>query len=186
MAAGGNRNPDSPPPAVMPPAGSSRSGGEPYEGTQNEQEWKAGEVDQRGIIDGVRKGGLYRLTLVGVNVSCTLRYGTNATLELYGMRTPLILTLPGNIGVSAKPLSDAGASISATLVRVTASSAQQGRRYRKDAGAFDPGVSSFFTYELCSMVIDGNPYPNVPAFTRIPLIQPAILVSGSGLEEFDT
>lgn len=186
MAAGGNRNPDSPPPALTPPEGSSRSGGEPYEGTQNEQAWKPGEVDQRGIIDGTRKAGLYRLTLVGVNVSCSIRYGTNATLELTGMRTPLVLTLPGNVGVSAKPLSDAGAELSATLVRVTASSTQQARRYRNTAGLFDPGVTSFFTLEACSMTIDGHAYAAVPAFTRIPLIQPATLVAGSGLEEFDT
>jgi hypothetical protein len=186
MATGGNRNPDSPPPAQPPPAAMPRSGGEPYEGIQNEQEWKPGEVDKRGIIDATRKNGLYRLTLVGVNVSCFIRYGTNATLELPAMRTPLVLTLPGQVGVTAAPLSDAGASMSATLVRVTASSLQQGRRYRRDAGAFDPGVTSFYTLEACSITIDGNNYAAVPAFTRLPLVQPAALVTGSGYEEFDT
>lgn len=187
MATGGNRNPDSPPPAQPPPAGSARSGGEPYEGTQNEQAWKADEDDSRGIIDGVRKPGLYRLTLVGRNVEASIRYGTNATLLLTGMRTPLVLTLPGNVGVSAKPINSIQpAEIAATLVRVTASSTQQGRRKRTAAGVFDPGVCSFYTLEACSITIDGTNYATVPAFTRLPLIQPASLVSGSGFEEFDT
>lgn len=186
MSKDGNRNPDSPPPAAPPPVDSARSGGERYEGTQNEQEWRAGEVDQRGIIDATRKAGLYRLTLVGRNVSCNIRYGTNATLDLVGMRTPLVLTLPGQVGVSAKPLSDAGAAVSATLVRVTAASSQQALRYRNTAGAFDPAVAAFFTLEACSVTIDGHAYAAVPAFTRIPLIQPATFVSGSGFEEFDT
>lgn len=185
MSTGGNRNPDSPRPAAPPPAGMPRSGGEAYEGTQNEQIWTPGLVDQRGIVDGMRKAGLYRLTLIGVNVSCGIRYGTNATLYLAAMRPPIVLTLPGQVSVSARPLSDAGASISATLVRVTASSAQLGRRFRNVAGVFDPEVVSFYTLEACSMTIDGHAYAAVPAFTRVPLIQPSALVSGSGLEEID-
>jgi hypothetical protein len=186
MSRDGNRNPDSPQPAAPPPAALPRSGGEPYEGTQNEQLWVAGEVDQRGIIDASRKSSLYRLTLIGRNVAATIRYGTNATLLLTGMRTPLVLTLPGQVGVSAKPLSGDGAEISATLVRVTAASAQVGRRFRNTAGTFDPEVVAFYTLEACSITIDGHAYAAVPAFTRVPLIQPATFVSGSGLEEFDT
>jgi len=185
MSKDGNRNPDSPPPALPPPVGSRRDGSEPYEGTQNEQLWSSTETDSRGIIDGTRKPGLYRLTLVGKNVECSIRYGTNATLQITGVRPPCIITVPGQIGVSAKPLGAGGAEVSATLVRVTASSAQSCRRRRSTAGAFDPGVAFFYTLEACSLIIDGQAYPAVPAFTRIPLIQPSSLVSGSGFEEFD-
>lgn len=185
MSKDGNRNPDSPQPALPPPVGSRRDGSEAYEGIQNEQLWTATETDSRGILDGSRKAGLYRLTLVGRNVECSIRYGTNATLLLTGVRTPVVMTIPGQVGVSAKPLGAGGAEVSATLVRVTASSAQNCRRRRAAAGSFDPGVVSFFTLEVCSLTIDGQLYAAVPAFTRIPLIQPSSLVSGSGFEEFD-
>lgn len=185
MSKDGNRNPDSPPPALPPPANSARAGGEQYEGIQNEQEWTGSDVDQRGIVDASRKPGLYRLTLIGRNVECSIRYGTNATLLLTKMRPPLSLTLPGNVGVSARPLGEGGAAIAATLVRVTASSTPNARRYRAAAGAIDPEVVSFFTLAVSAFTIDGNAVAAVPAFTRIPLIQPATLVSGSGFEEFD-
>jgi hypothetical protein len=185
MSTDGNRNPDSPPPAAPPPVGSRRDGSEPYEGIQNEQLWTASELDSRGIIDGSRKPGLYRLTLIGRNVECSIRYGTNATLLLTGVRTPVVMTIPGQVGVSAKPLGGGGAEVSATLVRVTASSEQHCRRKRSDPGAFEPAVVSFYTLEACSITIDGTNYAAVPAFTRVPLIQPSSLVSGSGFEEFD-
>lgn len=185
MSKDGNRNPDSPPPALPPPAASARAGGEPYEGIQNEQEWSATEIDQRGIVDASRKPGLYRLTLTGRNVECSIRYGTNATLLLTKMRPPLTMTLPGNVGVSARPLGTGGAAIAATLVRVTGSSTPNARRYRDDVGAIDPEVVAFFTLEISAFTIDGNAVAAVPAFTRVPLIQPATLVSGSGFEEFD-
>jgi len=192
MSKDGNRNPDSPRPDMVPPAGiparpppPRRDGSEPFEGIQNEQLWTASEVDSRGILDGSRKPGLYRLTLTGRNVECSIRYGTNATLLLTGVRTPVVMTVPGQVGVSAKPLGAGGAEISATLVRVTASSEQACRRRRTTAGTFDPGVVSFFTLEACSLTIDGQVYAAVPAFTRIPLIQPSSLNTGSGFEEFD-
>ncbi len=186
MSKDGNRNPDCPPPAAPPPVGVRRDGSEPYEGIQNEQLWRAGETDSRGIIDATRKPGLYRLTLSGSNVEISLRYGTNATLLLTALRPPIAVTIPGQCGVSAKPISGGdGASISATLVRVTASSTPNLRRKRSTAGAIAPEVAAFFTLEPCSITIDGVNYPVVPAFTRIPLIQPSLLVSGSGFEEFD-
>lgn len=187
MSVGGNRNPDSPQPAAPPPwRAAANTGGEPSEGTQNEQQWRAGETDLRGIVDGSRKAGLYRLTLLGRNVSVSLRYGTEATINLTGLRLPIVLTVPGNVGVSAVPLDGAGAEISATLVRVTAPGTQHARRLVKVAATLHPAAVSFFTMAACSITIDGTNYPAVPAFTRIPLLQPAALVTGSGFEEFDT
>jgi hypothetical protein len=185
MSRDGNRNPDSPPPGFSPALGSPRTGGEAYEGTQNEQVWAAGQTDRRGIIDATRKAGLYRLTLLGHNVLCNVRYGTNATLQLVNLRAPVVLTLPGQVGVSCQPIDGAGAAISATLVRVTAASIQHARRRLAGAVAINEAAVSFFTLEACSLTIDGQNYPAVPAFTRVPLIQPAALVTGSGFEEFD-
>lgn len=88
-------------PAQMGPGGGD---GATY-GTQAFAEWDAGDITERDLLDVQQPANLWRVAVHGQNVSLTMSYGTGGgRLTLSGLRTPLLVSLPGAVRLVATPI----------------------------------------------------------------------------------
>lgn len=182
--------PGSPPPWDPGP---SRSGFPQHDvgkrhGFQADHKWPAvGQREQRQLLSAELAVRLWRVTVTGVNVTVTLRYGTQASLVLSGLRPPLRIVVPGQVELYATPdTPDVYAEAQATLTPVSSGLGEQDCRYLITGAQDIPANAVRFRATAASVVSIGGLSNCVLASTQaIPLIERSTLVSGSGYLEFD-
>jgi len=113
--------------AAPPPQDAVGNTGKIY-GTQARVVWNLGEVDPRGVCDSVKALSLWRFSAFG-RVTITINYGTQGTREIRSLRTPLVMTIPGQFTATATPIDDRGTVCTVTLTPATAGSRSVARRF---------------------------------------------------------
>ena len=174
-------------PAEPQPPGAVGNSGVIY-GTQQKAVWVAGHrLDERQIIDLRKCDALWRISVFG-RVLLRLNYGTQATRQLANLRAPLVITVPGQVTVTAQPLDDLG-----TICTVTATQASAGARSicRQLVGTTAPtnldlheDAVAFFALTASSLIISGSVVA-VPALAVVPLVAGSVLTDGSGFVEYE-
>lgn len=175
--------PVSVPPWMPPPQAAVGNTGPQY-GIQSRQDWEAGKSDERCVIDSVKAGALWRVSIFGP-VRVRITYGTAATIQVPELRAPVIMTLPGQLSVYVKPSSsDGGCSCLVTLTQATAGLRSVARRVAVGPETLDDNAVAFTALSACTMVIAGFAVA-VPALSTVPLVAGASLTTGSGFQEFE-
>jgi hypothetical protein len=174
------------PPAAPPPAGMPHEAGPSY-GIQSLRSWDAGDVGAKEIAEAGRAVFLWRLSVFGA-VDVDLTYGTKMNRALTGLRAPVVLTIPGQFVALARPFNaeHTGVTCEVTLTQASGSARSQARNFIDQAtgGALDPSAVSFVALTASQLNISGA-VVNVPALSSVPLVSGAVLVSGSGFQEFE-
>lgn len=157
-------------------------------GTQQAAVWQPGEVDARQVCDVMKAGALWRFSAFG-RVVLTVNFGTQGNRALIALAAPLVLSVPGQLTVTATPVDDAGASCVVTLTQATAGARSIARRFI-DAGAgpalaLDDDAVDFFALTASTLTISGAAVV-VPALAIVPLVSGSVLNTGSGFQEFET
>ena len=122
-----NPLPVSGPPAQPPPQQMVGNTGIIY-GTQSRVIWNPGETDPRGVCDALKAPFLWRFSAFG-RVLISISYGTQGTREVIQLRTPLVITIPGQFSATATPLDAKGAVCAVTLTAATAGTRSVARRF---------------------------------------------------------
>lgn len=173
------------PAAPQPPPGSVGNTGEVY-GGQVRAIWTPGQHDGRKVLNLLKAEYVWRISVFG-RVLLELQYGTLGTRTIPNLRTPLVMTVPGQVTIFAQPLDDEG-----TVCSVTATKASAGARaicrqlVGADAGAVDlhEDGADFFALVASSLTISGV-VTAVPACTVVPLVAGSSLTSGGGFVEYE-
>jgi hypothetical protein len=175
------------PPGPPQPHGAAGNTGVIY-GTQQKAVWLPGaRLDAREVLDLKKPEALWRVSVFG-RVLVRINYGTLAARQISNLRTPIVITVPGQCTVTAQPLDDEG-----TICIVTATQATAGARSiaRQLVGTtaptdllFDEGAVDFFALTASSLVISGSVVA-VPALSVVPLVAGSRLTNGSGFVEYE-
>jgi hypothetical protein len=178
-------------------------------GTQSRVIWAPGETDPRGVCDALKAPSLWRFSAFG-RVLITISYGTQATREVVQLRTPLVITVPGQFSATATPFDADGATCSVTLTAATAGTRSVARRFVSTAPstvaptvemqplpnngnrwhgtgksvALDDDATFFYPLTCSTLTIAGVDV-HASAFQLVPLVAGSILTSGSGFQEFE-
>lgn len=158
----------------------------PDYGTQQFAKWASGDVKPRQVLDTLKAGALWRISLFG-NVYASILYGTSHSRAIESLQAPLVITVPGQVLVTAWPRDTNGAECVVTLTQATAGALSQARKFVDDAGgaiALDAGAVRFFALEASSLTISGQVVA-VPACQSVPLVSGSVLTTGSGFQEFE-
>jgi hypothetical protein len=159
----------------------------PQYGTQQFAKWDAGDVGPRDLVDALKTGSLWRISVFG-NVYVSIYYGTSHNRAIEQLQAPVVLTLPGQVVVKAWPRDNEGAECVVTLTQATAGGLSHARKY-VDAGAgpavdLDAGACRFVALEASTLTISGQAV-TVPALSTVPLVSGSSLDTGSGFQEFE-
>jgi hypothetical protein len=178
-------------------------------GTQSRVIWNPGEADPRGVCDALKAPFLWRFSAFG-RVLISISYGTQGTREVIQLRTPLVITIPGQFSATATPLDAKGAVCAVTLTAATAGARSVARRFVSATSptvaplaavqalpnnggpghgggkpiALDDDASFFFPLTCSTLTIAGVAV-QASAFQIVPLVAGAMLMSGSGFQEFE-
>jgi hypothetical protein len=177
-------DPVSPPAAPYPPRPPVGDMGKEY-GIQQFGRWAAGDVTPKQLIDVRRADLLWRISCFGP-VVFTLAYGTTKKREIADLQSPLIITVPGQLSLTATPLAhpDSDVSCIVTLTEASAGALSNARKYTDTVGALDAGAVRFVALEATSLNVAGQVV--VLATSQfVPLVAGSVLVSGSGFQEFE-
>lgn len=157
-------------------------------GIQRFGQWAAGNVVPLQLIDVTRADALWRVSAFGP-VSLTLGYGTTKKREIVGLLAPLVITVPGQLELTAKPTDPdhAGVICIVTLTQATAGAISNARKFVDDSGGavtLDAGAVRFVALEATVLSIGGVAV-NLTASQFVPLVVGSSLTSGSGFQEFE-
>lgn len=178
-------------PSVSVPGGSAPAGapvgnmGEQY-GIQQSAIWLAGDVTPRQLIDARKARSLWRISIFG-SLFVTLAYGTSKNRSIVELLAPVVMTVPGQLTVTARPLDDEGASAVVTLTEATAGAPSQARNFVVRGAvdvALDDGAVRYFALTASTLTISGAAAV-VPACSWVPLVAGSVLTAGSGFQEFE-
>jgi hypothetical protein len=195
-------------PAQPPPQEAVGNTGRIY-GTQARMVWDPGQIDPRVVCDSIKALSLWRFSAFG-RVTVTIGYGTQGTREISSLRTPLVLTIPGQFTATATPIDSLGTICTVTLTPATAGTRSIARRFVTTTlaatlsaqleQATEPGnedrhhhvhpvnldddAAYFYALTPASLTIAGIPVYATP-FQTLPLVAGSILMSGAGFQEFE-
>lgn len=171
-------------PAAPPPQEAVGNTGKVY-GTQARVVWKPGEVDPRGVCDSVKAVSLWRFSAFG-RVTITISYGTQGTREIAALRTPLVLTIPGQFTATATPIDDRGTVCVVSLTPTTAGGHSIARRLvtAVTPTSLDDDAVAFTALAAANLTVAGVPL-SASALQVVPLVAGSVLNSGTGFEEFE-
>lgn len=145
-----------------------------------------GDVVPKQVIDTRRSEALWRVSVFG-NVLLNLAYGTTKKREIFGLQAPLVITVPGQLTVTATPRDDAGTTCIVTLTYATAGAIANARKFVARAGVdvpLDAGAVRYFALTASTLTISGAAVV-VPALQLVPLVAGSVLTGGSGFQEFE-
>lgn len=158
--------------------------GEVY-GEQSSREIAIGDTNEHQCVDLVRAEFLWRVSVFGP-VLARLVYGTLQTREIRDLRTPLVMGVPGQCAIYVRALNpEAGARYSVTATKATGGARSVARRPLSGPNADFHPDAAFYTAITASSVTTGGLTATVPANITIPVVAGAVLVSGTGFEEFE-
>ena len=180
-----NPVPVSPPPSPVPHNPHPNQMGPQY-GIQSFFQWAAGETDERPVLDSLKTGALWRLSIFG-NVTVTLDYGTGHNRSIAGLQAPVVITVPGMLNARVKPRDSEGTTCVVTLTQATAGAISNARKFVSRGGAnvdLDEGACRYFALTASTLTISGAAVV-VPALSLVPLVAGSVLTAGSGFQEFE-
>lgn len=169
-------------PAAPPPQEAVGNTGKIY-GTQARVVWDPGDVDPRGVCDSIKALSLWRFSAFG-RVTVTISYGTQGTREIRLLRTPLVMTIPGQFTATATPIDNFGTVCTVTLTPATAGSPSIARRFVSASGVLDDDAVAFTALTAANLTVAGVAV-TASALQIVPLVAGSVLNSGSGFEEFE-
>ena len=174
-------------PAQQQPFGYQGNSGVIY-GTQQRAVWHAGENDERQVLDITKAQALWRVSLFGP-FSVTIQYGTQGTHQILSLLAPVVMTFPGQVTITAKPLSAEGERVCVVTLTQATAGARSIARKLANAGAgpavtLDPDAVDFFALNACTLTISGVAVA-VPALSVVPLVSGSVLNTGAGFQEFE-
>ncbi len=183
-----------PSPSVVSPPGYSYPPGAPVGdmgvdyGIQRFGIWKAGDVVPQQLIDVRRAEALWRVSAFGP-VSLSLGYGTTKRRQVSGLLAPLVITVPGQLELTAAPLDPDhhGVSCIVTLTQATAGAFANARKFVSRTLAdvvLDVGAVRYVALTASTLTISGAAVV-VPALSIVPLVVGSVLTGGSGFQEFE-
>jgi hypothetical protein len=158
----------------------------PKYGTQQFANWAPGEVDPRQVLDTMKAGALWRISVFG-HVLVTVMYGTSHNRAIENLQAPVVITVPGQAIVTATPRDSEGTTCVVTLTQATAGALSQARKFVARGGAdvdLDEGACRYFALTASTLTISGAATV-VPALSVVPLVAGSVLTSGSGFQEFE-
>jgi hypothetical protein len=157
-------------------------------GFQASERWPAaGQREQRQLLSAELAVCLWRVTVIGSNVTVSLRYGTKASLVLEGLQPPLRIVVPGLVELYATPVTpDVDAEAHATLTPAHSGIGEADARIFITGAQNIPANAVRFRATAASTVSIGGLSACVLTATQvIPLIEGSSLTAGSGYLEFD-
>lgn len=182
--------PEPHPPVSMPaeqqPRGAVGNTG-PIYGTQRSKTWQPGERNTpAAMLDLLKTEYLWRISVFG-NVLVSVTYGTQATRQIALLRTPLIMTLPGQVTVTVQALDQTGTECTATATMASAGARAIARQLiSADAGAVAVNEDAVDFFALVNSTLNVSSVAVVvPALSVVPLVAGSVLTSGSGLVEYE-
>jgi len=170
-------------PAAPPPTRGDM--GEVYGITQFER-WVVGKSEERQVLDVTRADALWRLSIFG-ELLVQVDYGTTRKRTIQNLRAPVVITVPGQVTVRAKPYDSAHAAAVdcvVTLTQATAGALSQARKAATGPVALDAGAVRFVALDACALTISGVAV-SLAASQTVPLVAGSTLTSGSGFQEFE-
>lgn len=181
-----------PGPANVSEPGYSRPAGAPVGdmgaeyGIQQFKVWAPGNTVPEQVLDTRRADALWRVSAFG-NVLLTLGYGTTKRRAIVDLQAPLVMTVPGQLTLTARPRDNQGATCVVTLTEATAGSISNARKFVVRGGAdvaLDDGALRYFALTNSTLTISGAAVV-VPALAIVPLVVGSVLTGGSGFQEFE-
>lgn len=173
-----------------PPVSAANEMGPSY-GVQSLATWAEGESDTKQVIDTLRAGALWRISVFG-EVLVNVHYGTQANRHILELQAPVVMTLPGQVSIEVRPVAVPGegesVSCEVTLTQATAGARPHARKLADASGgvvALDDGAVSFTALTASTLTISGISAVAVPALSTVPLVAGSTLDTGSGFQEFD-
>lgn len=155
-------------------------------GIQSFRQWAAGELDARQVLDVRKADALWRISIVG-NVIATFDYGTSHNRALLALQAPVVITIPGQVTVTATPRDDLGTTCVVTLTQATAGALSNARKFVARGAvdvALDEAACRYFALTASTLTISGAAVV-VPALSVVPLVAGSVLTAGSGFQEFE-
>ena len=170
-------------------------------GLQRTAKWRAGDGGhEKQLIDCAQASPfLYRISVFGP-VYVRITYGTLSNRHLGTspqplspgtqllLRTPLIATLPGQIGVYATPIDDGVDTIATcTVAHASGGALSQIRSVINSTGgavAFEPDAVRYVALQASTLLISAIAVA-VPALSSVPLVLGSSLQTGIGYQEFE-
>jgi len=156
-------------------------------GLQASEVWLAGESDERQLLDAVLcPAGEWRVSVVG-DVTLAAYWGSKGNKRIVSMDAPMMASFPGQVTITAKPRTGAGATAIATISPACTGYRTDFRRFVVHPGGapipLEP-IWAFYQALTASVLTVRGTAVNVPALARFPLITGTSLDSGAGYLEF--
>ncbi len=187
--------PGSPPPRTWAPGNNDLG---PQAAIQSKRSWTAAEDQSKpeDVLSAMRAPHLWRVSVVGQNVTVQITYGTSSAIVLRNLSLPIRVTLPGSCEVSATPIPHDAAQ--PADVEVTCTPATSGccdsicRSFINTAitGAqnADPLAVRFVALEASTLRVGpGDNHINVTlaALQAVDLVPGSAILTGGGFLEFE-
>lgn len=174
--------PGSPPPRTWAPGNNDLG---PQAAIQGKRNWTAAEDQSKseGILSAMRAPHLWRVSVLGVNVTVDITYGTSSAIVMKRLQVPVRVTLPGSCEVYATPIQHDEAE--AAHAEVTCTPATSGccdsvcRSLVTAPLALDPLGVRFVALEASTVRV--GPADLAPIIVTLAALQEVDLVPGSAL-----
>lgn len=190
-----NNNPHTAPPALPPRPWSVADNAGVKHGLQASETWGVGEHDGRDICDQRLAHGMWRLSVFGSeHILLDVQFGTSKSRQFRNLRAPLVLYVPGQLTVSARPSpTDSGfypgSEVMCTCTPVSSGHGCDARFLRTTPGALPIDAARFRALAASVVrITDVGTIVDVPLAVGavLPLIAGSSLISGAGYVEFET
>jgi hypothetical protein len=174
------------PPSALgdPPTAEQANAFGPEYGIQSRHTWLPLQSDERQLIDVRKARFLWRVSVFG-NVSVRIAYGTKGTRQILQLWAPVVIALPGQVEVFARPLTADGAEALVTLTQATGGARSIARQAVSGPAALDSAAVSYTALSDSVLNVAGVLAIPVPALSTIPLVAGSTLSSGDGFQEFE-
>lgn len=183
--------PHSPPPNTWAPGHNDLG---PQAAIQSKRSWTATEDQSKSepVLSAMRAPHLWRVTVLGQNVTVDISYGTSSNLLMAGLSVPIRVTLPGSCDVYAKPIPHDAQQIAD--VEVTCTPVTSGccdsicRSFVKAPLGLDPLAARFVALEASIVQVgygDNHITVTLAALQAVPLTPASTLLTGGGFLEFE-
>ena len=185
----GNQNPHNAPPAL--PVDWQHTGGPgPKYGLQSSEVWASGETDGRDICDQTRAVHMWRVSVFGTRVEVDVAFGTSLQRQFRRLRVPLVLYVPGNVTITARPTPTGtgtyiGSQVQCTCTAVS-SAKQSDARLVFAGGPIPDDAARFVAFTPSVITIDGTFTVALLPTQSVALVSGAALTSGTGYLEFES
>ena len=183
--------PHSPPPSNWAPGNNDLG---PQAAIQGKRSWTATEdqTKSEGMLSAMRAPHLWRVTVLGQNVTVDITYGTSSAIVMRGLQVPVRITVPGSCDVYALPIphdAPQTADVEVTCTPVTSGCCDSVcHTFITGAQNLDPLAVRFVALEASVVRVGpGDNHINVTlaALQEVSLVPGSALTSGGGFLEFE-